>query len=101
MREFEVDLQQIKSIMSVDISLPNFIECKTILPNACWTEAQNDQKDTILLVSVPCDDVSSIIVIDTSGKRSELCFMIGSIVKIENNKLYYNKNRLEECDSEE
>ena len=87
--------------MSVDISLPNFIECKTILPNACWAEAQNDQKDTILLVSVPCDDVSSIIVIDTSGKRSELCFMIGSIVKIENNKLYYNKNRLEECNSEE
>ncbi|MDE1770248.1 MAG: hypothetical protein KGI28_06840 [Thaumarchaeota archaeon] len=87
--------------MSVDIELPNFMECKTILPNACWTEAQNDQKDAILLVSVPCDDVSSIIVIDISGKRSELCFMIGSIVKIENNKLYYNKNRLEEYDSEE
>lgn len=87
--------------MSVDISLPNFIDCKTILPSACWTEAQNDQKDAILLVSVPCDDVSSIIVIDVNGKRSELCFMIGSIVKIENNKLYYNKNRLEECDSEE
>jgi hypothetical protein len=87
--------------MSVDISLPNIIECKTILPNACWTEAQNDQKDTILLVSVPCDDVSSIIIIDATGKRSELCFMIGSIVKIENNKLCYNKNRLEDCSSEE
>lgn len=87
--------------MSVDISLPNFIECKTILPNACWVEAQNDQKDAILLVSVPCEDISSIIIIDTTGKRSEMCFSIGSIVKIEANKLYYNKNRLEECDAEE
>ena len=87
--------------MSVEISLPNSIECKAILPSACWTEVQNDQKDTILLVSVPCDDVSSIIVIDMTGKRNEMCFMIGSIVKIENNKLHYNKNRLEECDSEE
>ena len=87
--------------MSVDISLPNFIEYKIILPNSCWTEAQNDQKDAILLVSVPCDDVSSIIVIDTGGKRSELCFIMGSIVKIEDNKLYYNKDRLEDCDAEE
>lgn len=87
--------------MSVDVSLPNFVECKTILPNACWVEAQNDQKDAILLVSVPCEDISSIIIIDAGGKRSEMCFSIGSIVKIENNKLYYNKNRLEECDSEE
>jgi hypothetical protein len=87
--------------VSVDISLPDFIEYKTILPNACWTEAQNDQKDTILLVSIPCDDISSIIVIDSSGKRNELCFMTGTIIKIENNKLYYNKNRLEEYDSEE
>jgi hypothetical protein len=87
--------------MSVDISLPNFVECNTILPNACWVEAQNDQKDAILLVSVPCEDVSSIIVIETSGKRSELCFSIGSVVKIENNNLYYSKNRLEECDPEE
>lgn len=86
--------------MSVDISLPNFIECKTILPNACWVEAQNDQKDAILLVSVPCEDVSSIITIDTNGKRSEMCFAIGSVVKIEDNKLYYNKNRLEDCNSE-
>lgn len=87
--------------MSVDISLPNFIDCKVILPNACWVEAQNDQKDSVILVSVPCDDVSSIVIIDSSGKRSDLCFMIGSVVKIENNKLFYNKNRLEECDSEE
>lgn len=87
--------------MSVHIELPNFVECKTILPNACWVEAQNDQKDTILLVSVPCDDISSIIIIDTNGKRVEMCFMIGSIIKIENNKLYYSKNRLEECESEE
>ena len=85
----------------MDISLPNFIDCKVILPNACWVESQNDQKDSIILVSVPCDDVSSIVIIDSSGKRSELCFMIGSVVKIENNKLFYNKNRLEECDSEE
>jgi len=27
--------------------------------------------------------------------------MIGSIVKIDNNKLYYDKNRLENCDSED
>lgn len=87
--------------MSVNISLPNFIECKTILPNACWVEAQNDQKDTILLVSVPCEDVSSIITIDVNGKRSEMCFSIGSVVKIEDNKLYYNKTRIEDCDSEE
>jgi hypothetical protein len=87
--------------MSVNISLPNFIECKTILPNACWVEAQNDQKDAILLVSVPCEDVSSIITIDANGKRSEMCFSIGSVVKIEDNKLYYNKTRLEDCDSEE
>ncbi|MDE1844529.1 MAG: hypothetical protein KGI10_04280 [Thaumarchaeota archaeon] len=86
--------------MSVNISLPNFVECKTILPNACWVEAQNDQKDAILLVSVPCEDVSSIIVIDIHGKRSEMCFSTGSIVKIENNKLLYDKNRLEDCDSE-
>ncbi|MGB9124993.1 MAG: hypothetical protein WCC55_05535 [Nitrosotalea sp.] len=87
--------------MSVNILLPNFIECKIILPNACWVESQNDQKDSIILVSVPCDDVSSIVVIDNSGKRTEMCFMIGSVIKIENNKLFYNKNRLEECDSEE
>ncbi len=87
--------------MSVNISLPNSVECKTILPNACWVEAQNDQKDAILLVSVPCEDVSSIIVIEMNGKRSEMCFLTGSIVKIENNKLYYDKNRLEDCDSEE
>jgi hypothetical protein len=87
--------------VSVHISLPKFIECKTILPNACWIEAQNDQNDEILLVSIPCEDVSSIIIIDVHGKRSEMCFMIGSIVKIENNKLYYNKNRLEDCDSED
>ena len=87
--------------MSVNISLPNFVECKTVLPNACWVEAQNDEKNTVLLVSVPCEDVSSITVIDATGKRNEMCFMIGSIVKIENNKLYYDKNRLEECDSEE
>ena len=87
--------------MSVDISLPNFIECKVILPNACWVEAQNDQKDSVILVSVPCDDASSIVIIDSSGKRSELCFAIGSVVKIENNKLFYNKNRLEDCNSEE
>lgn len=87
--------------MSVDISLPNFLECKVILPNACWVEAQNEQKDSVILVSVPCDDVSSIVIIDSAGKRSELCFTIGSVVKIENNKLFYNKNRLEECDSEE
>ncbi len=86
--------------MSVNISLPNSIECKTILPNACWVEAQNDQKDAILLVSVPCEDASSIIVIDIRGKRSEMCFITGSIVKIENNKLFYDKNRLEDCDSE-
>lgn len=86
--------------MSVDISLPNFIECKVILPNACWVEAQNDQKDTIILVSVPCDDVSSIVIIDSGGKRTELCFTIGSVVKLENNKLFYNKIRLEDCDSE-
>ena len=86
--------------MSVNISLPNSIECKTILPNACWVEAQNDQKDAILLVSVPCEDVSSIILIDIHGKRSEMCFMTGSIVKIENNKLFYDKTRLEDCDSE-
>lgn len=87
--------------MSVNISLPNFLECKTILPNACWVEAQNDQKDVILLVSVPCEDVSSIITIDMNGKRNEMCFSIGSVVKIEDNKLFYNKNRLEDCDSEE
>ena len=86
--------------MSVNVSLPNFIECKTILPNACWVEAQNDQKDAIVLVSIPCEDVSSIIVIDMQGKRNEMCFSIGSIVKIENNKLFYDKNRLEDCDSE-
>lgn len=86
--------------MSVNISLPNFVECKTILPNACWVEAQNDQKDAILLVSVPCEDASSIIVIDMHGKRNEMCFLTGSIVKIENNKLFYDKNRLEDCDSE-
>jgi hypothetical protein len=90
--------QWANSCVSVNILLPNFIECKTILPNACWVEAQNDQMDTILLVSVPCEDASSIIIIDTNGKRSEMCFLIGSIVKIENNKLYYNKNRLEDCD---
>ena len=50
--------------MSVDISLPNFVECKIILPNACWVEGQNDQKDSVILVSVPCDDVSSIVIID-------------------------------------
>jgi hypothetical protein len=87
--------------MSVDISLPNVMECKVILPNACWVEAQNDQKDSVVLVSVPCDDMSSIVIIDSSGKRTELCFTIGSVVKIENNKLFYNKNRLEEYDSEE
>lgn len=87
--------------MSVDVSLPNFVECKTILPNACWVEAQNDQKDAILLVSVPCEDLSSIAIIDVNGKRTEMCFAIGSIVKIHENKLYYNKNRLEDCDSEE
>ncbi len=86
--------------MSVNVSLPNFIECKTILPNACWVEAQNDQKDAIVLVSIPCEDVSSIIVIDMQGKRNEMCFSIGSIVKIENNKLFYDKSRLEDCDSE-
>ncbi|SMH70423.1 hypothetical protein [Candidatus Nitrosotalea okcheonensis] len=87
--------------MSVAISLPNFVECKVILPNACWVEAQNDQKDAILLVSVPCEDVSSITLIEMSGKRSEMCFLTGSVVKIENNKLYYDKNRLEDCDTEE
>lgn len=87
--------------MSVDISLPNFMDCKVILPNACWVEVQNDQKDSVILVSVPCDDISSIILVDSSGKRSELCFMIGSVVKIENNKLFYNKNRLEECTPED
>ena len=86
--------------MSVNTSLPNFVECKTILPNACWVEAQNDQKDAIVLVSIPCEDVSSIIVIDMQGKRNEMCFSIGSIVKIENNKLFYDKNRLEDCNSE-
>jgi len=86
--------------MSVNISLPNSIECKTILPNACWVETQNDQKDAILLVSVPCEDVSSIILIDIHGKRSEMCFLTGSIVKIEDNKLFYDKSRLEDCDSE-
>lgn len=86
--------------MSVDISLPHFIECKVILPNACWVETQNDQKDSIILVSVPCDDVSSILMIDAEGKRTELCFTIGSVVKIENNKLFYNKIRVEDCDSE-
>lgn len=39
-------------------------------------------------------------VIDIHGKRSEMCFTTGSIVKIENNKLLYDKNRLEDCDSE-
>jgi len=87
--------------MSVDISLPNSVECKVILPNACWVEAQNDQKDAILLVSVPCEDVSSITLIEMNGKRSEMCFLTGSVVKIENNKLYYDKNRLENCDAEE
>lgn len=87
--------------MSVDISLPNSVECKVILPNACWVEVQNDQKDAILLVSVPCEDVSAITLIEMSGKRSEMCFLIGSIVKIENNKLYYDKNRLEDCDAKE
>lgn len=87
--------------MSVNISLPNSMECKTILPNACWVEAQNDQKDAILLVSVPCEDVSSIIVIAMNGKRSEMCFLTGSIVKIENNTIYYDENRLEDCDAEE
>ncbi len=86
--------------MSVNISLPNFVECKTILPNACWVEAQNDQKDAIVLVSIPCEDVSSITVIDMQGKRNEMCFSIGSTVKIENNKLFYDKNRLEDCNSE-
>lgn len=84
--------------MSVDISLPNFIDCKVFLPNACWVEVQ---KDFVILVSVPYDDISSIIMIDSNGKRSELCFAIGSVVKIENNKLFYNKNRLEDCGSEE
>ena len=87
--------------MSVDIALPDFMECKVILPNACWVEAQNDQKDSIILVSVPCDDVSSIIAIGSGGKRVELCFAIGSVIKIEDNKLFYNKNRLEDCNSEE
>ncbi|MHB8547213.1 MAG: hypothetical protein ACYDAJ_10645 [Nitrosotalea sp.] len=87
--------------MSVDISLPNSVECKVILPNACWVEAQNDQKDAILLVSVPCEDVSSITLIEMNGKRSEMCFLTGSVVKIENNKLYYDKNRLEDCNAEE
>ncbi len=87
--------------MSVNISLPNSVECKVILPNACWVEVQNDQKDAILLVSVPCEDVSAITLIEMSGKRSEMCFLIGSVVKIENNKLYYDKNRLEDCDSQE
>ena len=86
--------------MSVEISLDNFIECKVILPNACWVEAQNDQKDSVVLVSIPCDDVSSIVIIDSSGKRSELCFMVGSVVKIKDNKLFYNKNRIEECESQ-
>ena len=67
--------------MSVDISLPNLIEYKIILPNACWVEVQNNQKDSIILVSVPCDDVSSVVIIDSSGKRSELCFIIGSVIK--------------------
>ena len=87
--------------MSVDISLPNSVECKVILPNACWVEVQNDQKDAILLVSVPCEDASAITLIEMSGKRSEMCFLIGSVVKIENNKLYYDKNRLEDCDAKE
>lgn len=87
--------------MSISISLPNFMECKVILPNACWVEAQNDQKDSVILVSVPCDDVPSIVIIDSDGKRTELCFTIGSVIKIENNKLFYNKNRLEDCNSEE
>ncbi|MDH2908156.1 MAG: hypothetical protein PXX83_08695 [Candidatus Nitrosotalea sp.] len=87
--------------MSVDISLPNSVECKVILPNACWVEVQNDQKDAILLVSVPCEDVSSITLIEMSGKRSEMCFLTGSVVKIENNKIYYDENRLEDCDAEE
>jgi hypothetical protein len=86
--------------VSVDILLPDFIECKVILPNACWVEAQNDHKDSVILISVPCDDVSSIVIIDSGGKRTELCFSTGSVVKIENNKLFYNKIRLEECDSE-
>jgi hypothetical protein len=77
------------------------MECKVILPNACWVEAQNDQKDSVILVSVPCDDVSSIVIVDSNGNRTELCFAIGSVVKIENNKLFYNKNRLEEYGSEE
>jgi hypothetical protein len=77
------------------------MDCKVILPNACWVEVQNDQKDSVILVSVPCDDTSSIILVDSSGKRSELCFAIGSVVKIENNKLFYNKNRLEECNPED
>ncbi len=59
------------------------------------------KKMFILLVSVPCEDVSSIITIDMNGKRSEMCFSIGSVVKIEDNKLFYNKNRLEDCNSEE
>jgi hypothetical protein len=87
--------------VSVDISLPNSLECKVILPNACWVEIQNDEKDSIVLTSVPCDDIPSIVIIDSSGKRSEMCFMIGSVIKIEDNKLFYNKSRLEECDSEE
>lgn len=87
--------------MSVDISLPNSVECKVILPNACWVEVQNDQKDSVLLVSVPCEDVSAITLIEVSGKRSEMCFLTGSVVKIENNKLYYDKNRLEDCDPKE
>ncbi|MFZ0843215.1 MAG: hypothetical protein WBV92_04900 [Nitrosotalea sp.] len=87
--------------MSVDISLPNLVECKIILPNACWVEVQNNQKDSIILVSVPCDDVSSVVIIDSSGKRSELCFIIGSVIKIEDNKLLYDKNRLEDCDSKD
>ncbi len=77
------------------------MDCKIILPNACWVEVQNDQKNSIILVSVPCDDVSSIVIIDSSGKRSELCFMIGSVIKIGDNQLFYDKNRLEDCDSEE
>ena len=85
--------------MSVDILLPHFLDCKIVLPNACWVEIQNDQKNSIVLVSMPCDDVSSIVVIDSSGKRNELCFMVGAVIKIENDKLFYNKDRLDDCDS--
>lgn len=85
--------------MSISISLPNSLDCKVILPNACWVEIQDDTKDSIALVSVPCDDMPSVVVIDANGKRNELCFSIGSIIKIENHKLFYDKSKLEECES--